>query len=342
MLTGIDVSHHQGSVTWTRVKGAGHDFAFCKATDGTSYPFTNYYLANVSAIRAAGLVPGAYHWLRAGPNGELRDARGQARYFRSIIGPPDGLLCALDVESLRNSNGALISAPRIDSVRAFADEWRTLSGGHPLIVYTGRWYWVDHIGNPTGVDIGPLWHSEYETSAGEVADGPELDNYGKWPGCTFWQYTSGGSVPGVSGSCDVNQYHGGGLSDLLALTTAGDDPMTEAEWLRMSKVISDTLDITIRQIDKIAEAYHAPSTAWSGNLPGRVDRVFTTFKDVTTAEANALFALTADAIADAVWAKRPPGTDPSGITLADIKGVVREVFAEVRYTVDPADVIPTT
>ncbi len=206
-LLGVDVSRHQGTINWTQVRSIGTVFAFCKATDGTSYAHTGYFHQQLPLIRANGMIPGAYHWLKAGQNPVQ-----QARYFVQTIGDVDGLLCALDVEE-----------GSVHEARAFAQEFARLTGGHPLFLYTGRWYWVGTIGNPFGADIGPLWHSEYETTDAEIADGPELDIYGGWSGATMWQYTSSGSVPGVNGSCDRNLFYGT-HAELLALAGASSTP----------------------------------------------------------------------------------------------------------------------
>ena len=194
MLTGPDCSRHQGTVHWSAVRAAGHSFAIIKATEGTSYSYVGWYHGNASKVRAAGLTLGAYHFLRTG------DGAAQARYFSSVVGDLTGTLAVLDVETAANG-----TKPTIGDVREFAGEFRRLHPGHPLVVYTGRWYWVGVMGNPHGADIGPLWHSEYEPSPDS---GPDLDRYGGWPGATFWQWTSSGSCPGVSGRCDLNVFYG--------------------------------------------------------------------------------------------------------------------------------------
>jgi lysozyme len=224
VITGPDCSRHQGVVDWAAVRRGGHTFAWCKLTDGLAYRFVDWGRTNLPKVRAAGLVPGAYHWLDAGPNGELHDPRGQARYFVAEIanaGGIAGLMCALDVELERNTAGSVISNPEIDSVSLFADEFRRLTNNHPLVIYTGGWYWRG-IGNPTGAGLGPLWHSEYEPTRAEVDDGPELDSYGGWTQATFWQFTSndqglGMDVPGVSTLCDLNIFYGDPTA-LAALT----------------------------------------------------------------------------------------------------------------------------
>lgn len=232
ILTGPDCSHHQGVVDWRAVKNDGHAFAFCKLTDNVSYRYLNWGLENIPKARATGLITGAYHWLAAGPNGELRDPAAQAREFLGalrLVGGPNGLLCAVDVERQTGGSGVTISLPKIDSVKEFARTFFAGSAGHPLIVYSGKWYWV-LIGNPYAADIGVLWHSEYEPSVAEVRDGPELDHYGGWPGATFWQFTSndqglGMDVAGVNGLCDLNRFFGT-REQLLALTRPGKSVIT--------------------------------------------------------------------------------------------------------------------
>lgn len=221
-LTGPDCSRHQGLVDWAAVARAGHDFAIIKATDGIRYGYTSWFLTHFPRVKAAGLVPGAYHFLLAQHPGA-----DQARFYVDIVrksGGFDGVLAVVDVET-----GADGGRPSIGTVRDFAAEFRRLVPDHPLIVYTGAWYWVDILGNPRGSDVGPLWHSEYETTAAEVADGPERGSYGGWPAPTIWQHTSTGSCPGVSGNCDLNRF-GGDRAQLLALTTGDDDmPLTPAQ-----------------------------------------------------------------------------------------------------------------
>ncbi len=45
---------------------------------------------------------------------------------------------------------------------------------------------------------------------------------GAWPGWSFWQYTSRGAVPGITGSVDLNRFNGT-LGDLHAYLTRTSD-----------------------------------------------------------------------------------------------------------------------
>ena len=61
VVRGIDVSHHQGAITWDRVADDGISFAYLKATEGST--FTDPRLtANWAGAKRAGLEVGGYHY----------------------------------------------------------------------------------------------------------------------------------------------------------------------------------------------------------------------------------------------------------------------------------------
>lgn len=260
MLTGPDVSRWQGSVDWQAVRRHGHDFAILKATDGIRYGYTSWFHNNFPKAKAAGLIPGAYHFLLAHYNGA-----DQARFYVNTVGRFDGVLAVVDVET-----GADGARPSITRVREFAAEFKRLVPNHPLIVYTGKWYWDGIMGNPRGSDIGPLWHSEYDTGS-EVADGPELDSYGGWANATIWQYTSTGRCPGVNGNCDLNLFYGD-LNDMRRLTNVQeDDDMNTAEFrAELSKALADNDPIAERLQARVREAIEAELTEWGGEFRSAV------------------------------------------------------------------------
>ena len=83
-------------------------------------------------------------------------------------------------------------------------EVQRLTGKAP-IVYVGYYFWRDNVGNPT--DIGAnyrLWLPSYPADPNSTTFRPLVP--AGWSTWTFWQYTSTGTVPGISGSVDVNRY----------------------------------------------------------------------------------------------------------------------------------------
>ena len=58
---GIDVSHYQGDIDWASIEKQGIDFAYIKATEGSSY-VDEYYETNRNKAEEAGMRIGFYHF----------------------------------------------------------------------------------------------------------------------------------------------------------------------------------------------------------------------------------------------------------------------------------------
>ncbi|WP_227011760.1 glycoside hydrolase family 25 protein [Paenibacillus lutimineralis] len=57
---GIDVSHWNGVIDWSKVAASGISFAFIKATQNS---VDKRFLENVKGAKTAGLLIGAYHYM---------------------------------------------------------------------------------------------------------------------------------------------------------------------------------------------------------------------------------------------------------------------------------------
>lgn len=69
-------------------------------------------------------------------------------------------------------------------------------------IYSSRSKW-DAIMKMPVFSTRKLWVANYEVSV------PALPRTGGWGSYFLWQYTSGGSLPGYSGSLDMNKFNGG-------------------------------------------------------------------------------------------------------------------------------------
>lgn len=208
----LDLSNHQASFDLGRAAGEGYSAVLCKATEGTTFR-DGRFRQHVSGAMRAGMIPGAYHYLRAG------DGAAQARAFHTAVsaaGGPAGWLIALDDEA--DASWA--------TTQAWAAEWRRLTGGHPFLMYTGAWWWGSR-GWP-GATLTPyLWHSRYVTGSGSgswlygrVPTGWWSPGYGGWPQATLLQFTSQALVAGQR--VDASAFRGS-LDDLRQLTRPGGD-----------------------------------------------------------------------------------------------------------------------
>src|SRR5215217_1156995 len=105
-VSGIDVTHYQGTVDWAQVAGAGMAFAFVKATQGAS-GVDPLFAQNWDGARTAGLLCGAYHFYQPGD-----DPAEQAAHFLSVLGIPPGIVGGLppvlDIETAGSQTPAQI------------------------------------------------------------------------------------------------------------------------------------------------------------------------------------------------------------------------------------------
>jgi lysozyme len=201
-LSGIDVSHYQGTVNWSAVRSAGITFAFAKATEGTS--FTDGFInQNIAGMKRAGIVPGAYHFAHPGS-----DATTQANRFTNVVRTANGgnfsglLQLVLDLEVTDGRSPAQVWS----WTQTFVARVRAVTG-RPCIIYTGFYFWRDRVGDPNNNLNCPLWLAAYVAESQTGALTPRAWSGVGW---AFWQYTDRGSVPGVTGNVDRDYFRNGG------------------------------------------------------------------------------------------------------------------------------------
>lgn len=209
-VPGIDVSHWQGAINWSSVKSAGIQFAWIKATEGTSYK-DDRFNSNYTGAYNAGVIRGAYHFARPDVSGGAT----QADYFASNGGAwsADDLTLpgVLDIE--HNPYGAqcygLSTSAMRNWISDFYDTYKARTG-RDVVIYTTASWWNTCTGSWTGMGgKAPLWVAHWTSGSS-----PSLP--AGFPTWTVWQYTSTGSVSGVSGDVDRNRFNGS-RDRLLAL-----------------------------------------------------------------------------------------------------------------------------
>ncbi|MER7489056.1 lysozyme [Streptomyces sp. NPDC126497] len=209
-VQGIDVSNWQGGINWTSVRNAGIQFAWMKATEGTTYKDPRFN-TNYPAAHAAGVIRGAYHF--ALPNAST--GATQAAYFAANGGgwSRDNLTLpgVLDIE--HNPYGAMCYGLSTTQMRTWISDFHTTykaRTSRDVVIYTTASWWNTCTGNWTGMaSRSPLWVAHWTS-----ASSPTIPS--GFPTWTAWQYTSTGSVSGVSGDVDRDKFNGS-RDRLLAL-----------------------------------------------------------------------------------------------------------------------------
>lgn len=188
-MRGIDVSHHQGSIEWERVKEAGYAFAYLKATEGADFRDTRFQ-QNWARARSAGLVAGAYHFFTFCARGA-----DQADHFLAVIADQEHVLpLGVDVEFAGNCKAwDSLSAIHVE-LDVFVKRVEA-ARGEEVLLYTALDQFDELI--PASLHQHALW---IRSLWGE----PSLPL--PW---LFWQYSDAGEVPGIEGRVDLDAFAGG-------------------------------------------------------------------------------------------------------------------------------------
>lgn len=192
---GIDVSRWQAEIDWARARRAGVSFAFIKATEGGD-AVDPMFDSHWRGAGRAGVRRGAYHFFY-----HCRPAVEQARWFiRHVPRSATDLPHVLDMEWTPFSptctvrrDGPVLRA----EAKRFLDMLERHYGRRPIL-YTSVDFYRD-----TG--IGQLENTEFWLRS--VA-APVAQAYPAGATWRFWQYSSTGRVPGISGDVDLNVFRG--------------------------------------------------------------------------------------------------------------------------------------
>ncbi|MBQ4481645.1 MAG: glycoside hydrolase family 25 protein [Lachnospiraceae bacterium] len=195
---GIDVSKYNKDIDWERVRASGIEFAIIRAGyrgSGTGVLVEDpYFRQNLAGAKAAGMKIGVYFFTQAI---STEEAKEEAEAVASLVNAADlSLPVFLDVESSANSNGGradpLDPLTRTGIVRAFCEECENL--GYSAGVYANK-TWMT--GKLIMSELSPYtkWLAQYR-AAGPTYDG----DY------SIWQYTSSGTVDGITGRVDLDIY----------------------------------------------------------------------------------------------------------------------------------------
>lgn len=193
-VRGVDVSHYQGEIDWSVLSGENIDFAFIKATEGSSYVDETFQY-NFENAKDAGLSVGAYHFFSFDSKSET-----QAENFINTVIPFEGMLPP--VVDFEFYGGKEKNPPAKEEVCKSLQELLMLLEEHykikPIIYATEKSYDLYLAGDFENYDI---WIRN-------VVSSPRMSDEREW---TFWQYTNRGKLSGYNGEeefIDINVFYG--------------------------------------------------------------------------------------------------------------------------------------
>lgn len=190
-VEGMDVSGHQGDVSWQSWWDQGKRFTYVKATEGTGFR-NDHFAQQYTGAADVGMIRGAYHF--ALPH--VSNGARQAEFFVDNGGgwSADGrtLPGVIDLEYNPYGESCYGMTPQQLGawVRDFSTTYQERTGRHPAI-YTSASWWNNCVSGDFS-ETNPLWVARYNDQPGQLP--------GTWSHWTFWQYTSS--------PLDQNRYNG--------------------------------------------------------------------------------------------------------------------------------------
>ena len=178
---GVDVSSYQENVDFSELKNQGIEFAYIKATEGSTHIDSSFKDKWKNALEA-GVVAGAYHYFVYSASGAE-----QAKNFIDVVGELDKerLIPAVDMEL---TVAEVYNPPAVEDVvrglKAFLAVVEEEYGVKPLIYAQKDYYdkylaadfsdyprWIRNVFYPVFIDVGNEW------AVWQFNDKGELDGY---------------------------------------------------------------------------------------------------------------------------------------------------------------------
>jgi lysozyme len=211
VVEGVDVTQSNGPVTWSSVQGSGRGFAFARVSQG-DYHTDDAFTTNWPNISAAGMLRSPFHFFDP-----TIDGVAQANYFLTLLNNAGGL-------QVRDLPPMLALECPTSSTQSAADgncEYTGNSGWVPSSTLIQRVFdWLNTVEAATGrkpiIYSYPAWFADVGFTDIRLANYPLFiatfascaSVPSPWTTAAFWQYGSASSIPGTTGSTDLDRFVG--------------------------------------------------------------------------------------------------------------------------------------
>ncbi|MDD6311556.1 MAG: GH25 family lysozyme [Firmicutes bacterium] len=184
-LVGIDVSYWQGNINWDKVAGEV-DFAILRCGYGKNVKSKDdsTFEKNARACEERGIPYGVYLYSYANTVAKAEDEADHC--LRLLKGHEPDLPIYYDLEDKEVSKAGSTRIKKM--AKAFCK--RITENGYKAGVYASLSWWQSKLG--TSADGYSKWVAQWNTSCSASE-------------AQIWQFSSNGTVPGISGRVDMNE-----------------------------------------------------------------------------------------------------------------------------------------
>lgn len=254
----IDVSYHNGNIDWAKVKASGVDGAIIRCGYGSNSSKQDdvKWKRNADACTKLGIPFGTYLYSYAKSESQ---ARSEANHvLRLVKGYKLSFPIYYDLEEPGTKSGA------VSRMKIFAKIIE--DAGYWVGVYCNKSWW-DTTLNPLG-DRYTKWIARYNSTLG-------------MSGVDMWQYSSSGSVPGISGRVDMNHCYRDFPKEINGSSSGGSSSGSTTGSTTPS---GSTLDLVVG----VMQGKYGDGDARKSALGSKYDQVQDMINHISTASASTL------------------------------------------------------
>lgn len=187
LTKGIDVSKHQGTIDWEKVKKSGVKFAMIHEGYGIELKKQKDELfeTNYKRAKGYGIKVGAYHYSYAK---STKEAVQEAKFcLKNIAGKQFEYPIAFDIEDSYLSGISVVL--ETDICRAFCETIE--NAGYYAMIYCNLDWYKNHINGAELAKKYDIWLAQWRSSCPSVP-------------CGIWQYSDCATVSGILKKCDTD------------------------------------------------------------------------------------------------------------------------------------------
>lgn len=271
-MKGIDVSRHQGNIDWEKVKKAGIEFAIIRICYGQK-AVDEKAIKNIEECIKVGIPFGVYTYSYAL---NIENAVNEANLVINTLKPYKDkiefpvIIDMEDADGYKKRNGM----PSNDTLVAICEKECTMfeNEGYYAMIYASK-SWFDSKLKSSKLDKFDKWIAWWNKEA-KV----DKNEYG------MWQYTSSGSVDGISGRVDMNESYKDYQSIIKDIKTTS----SSAEKTEISTESNSPAGTTLELVYNTMKGKYGDGDKRKKSLGNRYDEVQEMINHIATASAQTL------------------------------------------------------
>lgn len=244
-VIGIDVSEHNKTIDFNKVKADGIDFVYVRVgyTGYTkskfSLNFDPYYQTNIANALAAGLQVGVY-WYSQALN-ESEASQEADMLLNAIAGYNVTLPVVDDYEFAGVGDSGRLDSANLSKDQMTANSLAFLNTvaqrGYVPCLYANKSFLENRVNASQIAQVAKIWLAHYNTVTGYAGD------------YEYWQFTSDGKVDGISTRVDMNVWYQGAMPNISAQPPVPNASPQKVTGVKLKKRTNTTLTFTWNKQD---------------------------------------------------------------------------------------------